>query len=58
MLKKLQLTKIYYQKLKISAKVTAETLEQFFNQALTSGALPSNLKIADVTPVVQKQSTK
>ena len=37
--------------LKTSARVTAEILQQLFNQALTTGELPGNLKNADVTPV-------
>ena len=37
--------------LKISAMVTAETLQQLFNQALTTGEFPSNLEKADVMPV-------
>ena len=36
--------------------VTAETLQQFFNQALTTGEFPSNLKNADVTPVFKKNN--
>ena len=35
--------------LKTSAMVTAETLQQLFNQALTTREFPSNLKNADVT---------
>ena len=37
--------------LKTSAIVTAETLQQLFNQALTTGEFPSNLKNADMTSV-------
>ena len=37
--------------LKTSAMVTAETLQQLFNQALTTGEFPSNLKNADMTSV-------
>ena len=37
--------------LKTSPIVTTETLQQLFNQALTTGEFPSNLKNADVTPV-------
>ena len=37
--------------LKTSATVTAETLQQLFNLALTTGGFPSNLKNADVTPI-------
>ena len=38
--------------LKASAMVTVETLQQLFNQALTTEEFPSNLKKnADVTPV-------
>ena len=36
--------------------VTAETLQQLFNQALTTGEFPSNLKNADVTPVFKKNN--
>ena len=42
--------------LKSSSMVTAETLQQRFNQALTTGKLPSNLKYADVTPVFKKNN--
>ena len=34
--------------LKTSAIVNAETLQQLFNQALTTGEFPSNLKKADL----------
>ena len=45
--------------LKTSAMVTAETLQQLFNQALTTGEFPSNLKNGDMTSVFfSKQSTK
>ena len=37
--------------LKASAMVTAEILQQLFNQALTTGEFPSNLEKADVMPV-------
>ena len=37
--------------LKTSAMVTAKTLKQLFNQALTTGEFPSNLKNANVSPV-------
>ena len=40
--------------LETSAMATAETLQQLFNQALTTGEFPSNLKNADVTPVFKK----
>ena len=42
--------------LKTSAMVTAETFQQLFNQALTTGEFPSNLKNADVTPVFKKNN--
>ena len=42
--------------LKISAMVTAETLQQAFNQVLTTGGFPSNLKNADVTPIFEKNN--
>ena len=42
--------------LKTSAMVTAETLQQLFNQALTTGEFPSNPKNADVTPVFKKNN--
>ena len=42
--------------LKTSAMVTAETLQQLFNQALTTGEFPSNLKNADVTPGFKKKN--
>ena len=42
--------------LKTSAMVAAETLQQVFNQALTTGKFPSNLKNADVTPVFKKNN--
>ena len=42
--------------LKTSAMVTAETLKQLFNKALTTGEFPSNLKNADVTPVFKKNN--
>ena len=42
--------------LKTSAMVTAETLQQLFNQALTTGEFPSNLKNANVTPVFKKNN--
>ena len=40
--------------LKTSAMVTAETLQQLFNQALTTGEFPSNLKNADVSPFLKR----
>ena len=42
--------------LKTSAMVIAETLQQLFNQALTTGEFPTNLKNADVTPVFKKNN--
>ena len=42
--------------LKTSAMVTAETLQQLFNQALTTGEFPSNLKNAKVTSVFKKNN--
>ena len=42
--------------LKTSAMVTAETLQQLFNQALTTGKFPSNLKNADGRPVSKKNN--
>ena len=36
--------------------VTAETLQQLFNQALTTGEFPSNLKNSDVTPVFKQNN--
>ena len=42
--------------LKTSAMVIAETLQQLFNQALTTGEFPTNLKTADVTPVFKKNN--
>ena len=36
--------------------VTAETLQQLFNQALTTGEFPSNLKNTDVAPVFKKNN--
>ena len=42
--------------LKTSAMVTAETLQQLFNQALTTREFPSNLKNAYVTPVFKKNN--
>ena len=42
--------------LKTSAMITAETLEQLFNQALRTGEFPSNLKNADVTHVFKKNN--
>ena len=42
--------------LKTSAMITAETLQQLLNQALTTGEFPSNLKNADVTPVFKKNN--
>ena len=42
--------------LKTSAMVTAETLQQLSNQALTTGEFPSNLKNANVTPVFKKNN--
>ena len=45
--------------LKTSAIVTAETLQQLFNQALITGEFPSNLKNADITSFLKKnKSTK
>ena len=40
--------------LKTSVMITAETLQQLFNQALTTGEFPSNQKNADVTPAFKK----
>ena len=42
--------------LKTSAMITAETLQQLFNQALRTGEFPSNLKNADVTHVFKKNN--
>ena len=36
--------------------VTAETLQQLFNQALDKGQFPSNLKNADVTPAFKMKN--
>ena len=38
-----------------SLMVTVETLQQFFNQALSTGEFPSNLKNSNVTPVFKKK---
>ena len=38
-----------------SLMVTVETLQRFFNQALSTGEFPSNLKNSDVTPVFKKK---
>ena len=42
--------------LKTSAMVTAEILQQLFNQALNTGEFSSNLKNADITPVFKKNN--
>ena len=42
--------------LKTSAMLTVETLQQFFNQALTTGEFPSNLTNADFIPVFKKNN--
>ena len=42
--------------LKNSAMVTAVTLQQFFNQELTTGEFPSNLNSSDVPPVFKKKN--
>ena len=42
--------------LKTRAMVTAETLQRLYNQALTTGEYPSNLKNADVTPVFKNNN--
>ena len=39
-----------------SAMVTAKTLQQLFNQALTTGEYLVNLKNTDVTPVFKKKN--
>ena len=36
--------------------VTADSLQQLFNQAVTTREFPSNLKNADVTPVFKKNN--
>ena len=36
--------------------VTGKILQQLFNQALSTGELPINLKDADVTPVCKKKN--
>ena len=38
-----------------SLVVTVETLQQFFNQALSTGEFPSNLKNSDLTSVFKKK---
>ena len=38
-----------------SLMVTVETLQQFFNQALSTGEFPSNLKNSDLTSVFKKK---
>ena len=38
--------------------VTAETLQQFLNQALSTGEFRSNLRNADVTPVFKKNKKR
>ena len=40
--------------LKASEMVTAETLQQLLNQALTTEGFPSNLKNADVTAFLKR----
>ena len=42
--------------LKTSAMVSAETLKQLLNQALTTGEFPSNIKNADASPVFKKNN--
>ena len=42
--------------LKTSAMITAETLQQLFNQAVNTGEFPINLKNADVTPVFKNNN--
>ena len=45
--------------LKINAmqkKKQIKTLQQAFNQVMTTGGFPSNLKNADVTPIFEKNN--
>ena len=40
--------------LKSSFEVTINVLHRLFNEAITKGVFPDNLKLADVTPVFKK----
>ena len=42
--------------LKTSVTVTTKKFQQLFNQALTTGEFPSNLKNTDVTPIFNKNN--
>ena len=42
--------------LKISSKVSADTLHNFFNDMLKTGNFPDNLKLADISPVFEKKN--
>ena len=41
--------------LRLSAEVTASTLQLLFNNALSNNEFPENLKLADVIPVSKKK---
>ena len=41
--------------LKINCNTSAETLHNLFNECLTTGNFPDNLKLADITPVFKKK---
>ena len=41
--------------LKVSCNTSAETLHNLFNECLTTGNFPDNLKVVDITPVFKKK---
>ena len=41
--------------LKLSADISADVLQNLFNDMLAAGNFPDNMKIADITPVLKKK---
>ena len=41
--------------LKLSADISADILQNLFNDMLSTGNLPGNMKLADITPVFKKK---
>ena len=41
--------------LKLSANISADILQNLFNNMLSTGNFPDNMKLADITPVFKKK---
>ena len=42
-------------KLKLSPDISADVLQNFFNDILSTGCIPDNMKLVDITPAFKKK---